>query len=49
MRGGVADALTPGDLPATDRLLGPGSPDGVPHRADLRVRTERTVWAARRA
>ncbi|MGW2354418.1 class I SAM-dependent methyltransferase [Actinacidiphila glaucinigra] len=48
IRGAVAPALTPDDLTALDRLLDAGSPDGIPHRTDLRVRTERTVWAARR-
>ncbi|OQR61470.1 SAM-dependent methyltransferase [Streptomyces maremycinicus] len=47
MRGGVADLLTAGDLTAFDRLLEPDGPHGVLHRTDLRVRTERTVWAAR--
>ncbi|MEU9431101.1 methyltransferase [Streptomyces sp. NPDC048252] len=48
MRGGVAALLTAEDLAAFDRLLDPDSPHGVRHRTDLRVRTERTVWAARR-
>ncbi|MFF1442223.1 class I SAM-dependent methyltransferase [Streptomyces sp. NPDC058295] len=48
IRGGVAALLTAEDLAAFDRLLDPDSPHGVRHRTDLRVRTERTVWAARR-
>lgn len=48
MRGTVADALSPGDLAALDRLLDPDGPHGIARRADLVVRTERTVWAARR-
>ncbi|MEV6107961.1 class I SAM-dependent methyltransferase [Streptomyces sp. NPDC051940] len=45
LRHSVADALAPQDLAALDRLLDPGS---LLTRADLAVRTERTVWAARR-
>ncbi|MEU6989587.1 methyltransferase [Streptomyces sp. NPDC046465] len=48
LRGTVTDALSPGDLAALDRLLDTESPHGVLHRTDLVVRTERTVWAARR-
>ncbi|WP_371480603.1 methyltransferase [Kitasatospora sp. NBC_00315] len=48
MRGTVADELSPGDLAALDRLLDPDSPHGVLRRGDLVVRTERSVWAARR-
>ncbi|GAB2882831.1 methyltransferase [Streptomyces mayteni] len=48
LRGSVADALSPGDLAAFDRLLDPEAPHGVQHRGDLTMRTERTVWAARR-
>ncbi|MET7349807.1 class I SAM-dependent methyltransferase [Streptomyces mirabilis] len=48
MRGGVASALTAEDLAALDRLLDTGSPHSILRRIDLRVRTERTVWAARR-
>ncbi|MER5434688.1 class I SAM-dependent methyltransferase [Streptomyces sp. NPDC002588] len=47
MRGGVASALSTEDLTALDRLLDPDSPHGILRRGDLRVRTERTVWAAR--
>ncbi|MFE9251543.1 class I SAM-dependent methyltransferase [Streptomyces sp. NPDC007088] len=49
LRTTVAGVLSPGDLAALDRLLDHGSPDGLLHRDDLAVRTERTVWAARRA
>ncbi|MGW7433510.1 class I SAM-dependent methyltransferase [Streptomyces sp. NPDC054861] len=48
MRGGVADALTAEDLAAYDRLLDTEGPHSLLRRDDLRVRTERTVWAARR-
>ncbi|TDC67604.1 class I SAM-dependent methyltransferase [Streptomyces hainanensis] len=48
LRGSVADALAPGDLAALDRLLDPEAPHGVQRRGDLTMRTERTVWAARR-
>ncbi|MFD4522472.1 class I SAM-dependent methyltransferase [Streptomyces sp. NPDC058470] len=49
MRGGVASALTAEDLVAFDQLLDTGSPHSILRRTDLRVRTERTVWAARRS
>ncbi|GAA4497335.1 hypothetical protein GCM10023191_040660 [Actinoallomurus oryzae] len=49
MRGSVAPALTAEDLTALDRLLDTGGPHSILRRDDLRVRTERTVWAARRA
>lgn len=48
IRSATADRLSPEDLTALDRLLDPGSPHGIAHRDDLTVRTERTVWAARR-
>lgn len=48
MRGTVADALSPEDLAALDRLLDPNGPDSILHRDDLTVRTERTTWAAHR-
>ncbi|MFF7886319.1 class I SAM-dependent methyltransferase [Streptomyces sp. NPDC020794] len=48
MRGGVASALTAEDLTAFDRLLDTDSPHSILRRIDLRVRTERTAWAARR-
>ena len=48
IRGAVADALAPDDLAALDRLLDTAGPHGVLRRDDLAVRTERTVWAARR-
>ncbi|NED52046.1 SAM-dependent methyltransferase, partial [Micromonospora aurantiaca] len=47
-RGTVADALSSEDLAALDRLLDPDDPQGILHRDDLTVRTERTAWAARR-
>lgn len=49
IRSAVADRIAPEDLTALDRLLDTGSPHGIAHRDDLTVRTERTVWAARRA
>ncbi|WP_410651307.1 class I SAM-dependent methyltransferase [Amycolatopsis sp. cmx-4-54] len=48
VRGVVAETLTPEDLVALDRLLDSSRPEGILHRHDLTVRTERTVWAARR-
>ncbi|SEU36449.1 class I SAM-dependent methyltransferase [Nonomuraea wenchangensis] len=48
IRGVVADRLASDDLTALDQLLDTSSPHGIPHRHDLTVRTERTVWAARR-
>ncbi|MFC8678205.1 class I SAM-dependent methyltransferase [Streptomyces griseorubiginosus] len=48
IRGSAAPALSPEDLAALDELLDPTSPHSVLHRDDLAVRTERTVWAARR-
>lgn len=44
----AAPALGPEDLAALDELLDTDSPTGLLHREDLGVRTERTVWAARR-
>ncbi|WP_328690997.1 class I SAM-dependent methyltransferase [Streptomyces phaeochromogenes] len=48
LRGSAAPALTVEDLAALDRLLDTDSPNSVLRRTDLNVRTERTVWAARR-
>ncbi len=48
MRGAVADTLAAEDLAALDRLLDVDSPGSIRRRDDLAVRTERTVWAARR-
>ncbi|MFI6990543.1 class I SAM-dependent methyltransferase [Nonomuraea wenchangensis] len=48
IRSVVADRLASDDLTALDQLLDTSSPHGIPHRHDLTVRTERTVWAARR-
>ncbi len=44
-----APALSPEDLAALDELLDTSSPNSLLLREDLAVRTERTVWAARRA
>ncbi|MFR0357508.1 class I SAM-dependent methyltransferase [Streptomyces sediminimaris] len=44
----AAPALSPDDLAALDELLDTDSPNGLLRREDLAVRTERTVWAARR-
>jgi SAM-dependent methyltransferase len=49
IRGAAAPALSPEDLVALDELLDVDSPHSILRRSDLGVRTERTVWAARRA
>ncbi|MFE9068246.1 class I SAM-dependent methyltransferase [Streptomyces violaceusniger] len=49
IRGVAAPALSPEDLTALDDLLDTDSPNSLLRREDLAVRTERTVWAARRA
>ncbi|MET7857764.1 class I SAM-dependent methyltransferase [Streptomyces sp. NPDC005318] len=48
VRGSVAQALTTEDLTALDQLLDTDSPHSILRRDDLTVRTERSVWAARR-
>lgn len=48
MRGGVTDELDPEDLTALDQLLDTDGPLSILRRDDLTVRTERSVWAARR-
>ncbi|MFF0204238.1 class I SAM-dependent methyltransferase [Streptomyces sp. NPDC005017] len=48
LRGAAAEALAPEDLTALDQLLDTASPHSVLRRDDLTVRTERSVWAARR-
>ncbi|MFD7970364.1 class I SAM-dependent methyltransferase [Streptomyces clavifer] len=48
VRGAAAETLTPEDLAALDRLLDTDGPHSILERTDLTVRTERTVWAARR-
>ncbi|MGA5498754.1 class I SAM-dependent methyltransferase [Streptomyces cinereoruber] len=48
IRSVVADRLTPEDLTALDQLLDASGPHSILRRDDLTVRTERTVWAARR-
>ncbi|WP_327350700.1 methyltransferase domain-containing protein [Streptomyces sp. NBC_01304] len=48
VRGAAADALSAQDLAALDQLLDTHSPHSILRRPDLAVRTERTVWAARR-
>ncbi|MEU7882280.1 class I SAM-dependent methyltransferase [Microbispora bryophytorum] len=45
----AAPALSPEDLAALDELLDTNSPNSILRREDLALRTERTVWAARRA
>jgi SAM-dependent methyltransferase len=40
--------LDAGDRAALDTLIGSDGPDGLLRRADLRVRTTRTAWLARR-
>ncbi len=49
IRGAVAAELATEDLTALDRLLDIGSPHSILRRDDLVLRTERTVWAARRS
>ncbi|MEU1050266.1 methyltransferase domain-containing protein [Streptomyces sp. NPDC005897] len=49
IRSVAAPALSPEDLAALDELLDTNSPNSLLRREDLAVRTERTVWAARRA
>ncbi|MFF0185443.1 methyltransferase [Streptomyces sp. NPDC005244] len=48
LRGTVEEGLPAEDLAALDRLLDTDSPHSILRRDDLEVRTERTVWAARR-
>ncbi len=48
LRDGAAHALTAEDLGSLDHLLDTDSPQTILRRNDLAVRTERTVWAARR-
>jgi SAM-dependent methyltransferase len=48
MRDAVAESLTAEDLTTLDRLLDTDDPHSILRRDDLAVRTERTVWAARR-
>jgi SAM-dependent methyltransferase len=47
MRSGLDARLSAGDRAALDRMIDGHHPDGVLHRTDLRIRAERTVWAAR--
>ncbi|MEU4049963.1 class I SAM-dependent methyltransferase [Streptomyces olivaceus] len=49
IRGVAAPALGAEDLAALDELLDTDGPNSLLRRDDLAVRTERTVWAARRA
>lgn len=49
IRSVTADRLSPEDLAALDQLLDTSGPHSILRRDDLTVRTERTVWAARRA
>jgi len=48
IRGAAASELPHEDLAALDRLLDTDGPHSVLRRTDLVVRTERSVWAARR-
>lgn len=48
LREGVDGKLAAEDLAALDRLLDADGPHGLLRRDDVAVRTERTVWAARR-
>ncbi|GAA5113877.1 class I SAM-dependent methyltransferase [Pseudonocardia adelaidensis] len=49
LREAVAGALSAEDLTALDELLDTDGPGSILRRPDLAVRTERAVWAARRA
>ncbi|CAL9342087.1 Trans-aconitate 2-methyltransferase [Streptomyces sp. enrichment culture] len=49
LRATVAGTLGAEDLDALDRLLDLTGPQSVLRRADLALRTERTIWAARRS
>ncbi|QIQ02597.1 class I SAM-dependent methyltransferase [Streptomyces liangshanensis] len=49
VRAVAAPGLAPEDLAALDTLLDPNSPNSLLRREDLTVRTERAIWAARRA
>ncbi|MFE9645162.1 class I SAM-dependent methyltransferase [Streptomyces sp. NPDC006365] len=49
LRSGVAQTLAAEDLAALDRLLDTEGPHSILRRGDLTVRTERMMWAARRA
>ncbi len=48
IRDAAATELAAEDLTALDRLLDTSSPHSILRRGDLALRTERTVWAARR-
>lgn len=48
LRRSIVDTLVPEDLAALDRLLDTDGPESILRRDDLAVRTERSVWAARR-
>ncbi|GAA1780044.1 class I SAM-dependent methyltransferase [Streptomonospora arabica] len=48
VRGAAAAELAGEDLTALDRLLDTDGPHSILRRDDLAIRTERTVWAARR-
>ncbi|MFD6891671.1 class I SAM-dependent methyltransferase [Streptomyces sp. NPDC059957] len=48
LRRGIVDTLAPEDLAALDLLLDTDGSESILRRDDLAVRTERTVWAARR-
>lgn len=49
IRAGAAHTLAADDLGALDQLLDTDGPHSILRRGDLAVRTERSVWAARRA
>jgi SAM-dependent methyltransferase len=48
IRSGLDGQMSAGDLAALDTLIGSDRPGSVLRRADLTVRTARTVWVARR-
>jgi SAM-dependent methyltransferase len=49
IRPGLDGRLDAGDLAVLDTLIDSDGPDGLLRRADLRVRSTRTAWAARRS
>ncbi|GAB2965634.1 hypothetical protein GCM10027075_76780 [Streptomyces heilongjiangensis] len=49
IRSAAAGSLSREDLTALDQLLDTGRPHSILRRDDLALRTERTVWAARRS
>ncbi|PQZ92332.1 SAM-dependent methyltransferase [Arthrobacter sp. MYb227] len=48
VRTGIADQLSPEDLPIIDALLDQAHPAALVNRTDIRLRGSRTVWLARK-